>query len=78
MRNFDGFSLGFIVVALMFASVAQFVITNVKIYNLKSDIEFLKQTLDKEDSNVIMRHEHMIRTKRFGELTFNDKVFIGE
>ena len=70
MRNFDGFWLGFILVAL--------IITNVKISNLKSDIEFLKQTLDKEDSNVIMRHEHMIRTKRFGELTFNDKVFVGK
>ena len=70
MRNFDGFWLGFILVAL--------IITNVKTSNLKSDIEFLKQTLDKEDSNVIMRHEHMIRTKRFGELTFNDKVFVGK
>ncbi len=43
---------------------------------MQADIEILKQALDKEDLDVIMEHEHTIRSKKLGELGFNDKVYI--
>lgn len=47
------------------------IITNFRTHSLKSEIEILKQALDKE-------HSHVIIEKKLGDVSFRDTVFVGE